>query len=39
MLDNFDKKYSALDNMMLRISGMEEPIEWKSALKEYLLSK
>ena len=33
------KKYSALDNMMLRISGMEEPIEWKAALKEYLLSK
>ena len=29
-------KYSVLDNMMLRISNIEEPAEWKSALKEYL---
>jgi dTDP-4-dehydrorhamnose reductase len=29
-------KYSVLDNMMIRISNMEEPTEWKTALKEYL---
>ncbi|MEE1085762.1 MAG: dTDP-4-dehydrorhamnose reductase [Schaedlerella sp.] len=29
-------KYSVLDNMMIRISGLEEPKEWKDALKEYL---
>lgn len=29
-------KYSVLDNMMIRISNIEEPAEWKSALKEYL---
>ena len=29
-------KYSVLDNMMLRISKIEEPAEWKTALKEYL---
>lgn len=28
--------YSVLDNMMLRISGMEEPMEWTEALQEYL---
>lgn len=29
-------KYSVLDNMMIRISNIEEPAEWKTALKEYL---
>ena len=29
-------KYSVLDNMMIRISGIEEPAEWKAALAEYL---
>lgn len=29
-------RYSVLDNMMIRISNIEEPAEWKSALKEYL---
>lgn len=28
--------YSALDNMMLRITGLEEPGDWKETLKEYL---
>lgn len=28
--------YSVLDNMMIRISGIEEPKEWKMALEEYL---
>lgn len=28
--------YSVLDNMMLRLTGIEEPKEWKVALKEYL---
>lgn len=32
-----EEVYSALDNMMLRISGMEEPAKWKTALREYLL--
>ncbi len=27
--------YSVLDNMMLRLTGIEEPKEWKTALKEY----
>ena len=28
--------YSVLDNMMLRLNGIEEPAEWRTALKEYL---
>lgn len=28
--------YSVLDNMMLRLTGIDEPKEWKVALKEYL---
>lgn len=28
--------YSVLDNMMLRLNGIEEPKEWQTALKEYL---
>ena len=28
--------YSVLDNMMLRLNGIEQPVEWKIALKEYL---
>ena len=35
MLDT-QPKYSVLDNMMIRISNIEEPAEWKTALKEYL---
>ena len=34
--DETQQKYSVLDNMMIRISKIEEPAEWKSALKEYL---
>lgn len=30
------QKYSVLDNMMIRITGIEEPTDWKTALKEYL---
>lgn len=30
--------YSVLDNMMLRLDGMEEPMEWKAALNEYIQS-
>jgi len=28
--------YSVLDNMMLRLSNMEEPMEWKAALQEFI---
>ncbi len=28
--------YCVLDNMMLRLTGIEEPAEWRAALKEYL---
>ena len=28
--------YSVLDNMMMRLTGMEEPKDWRVALKEYL---
>ena len=35
MLDS-RPKYSVLDNMMIRISKIEEPADWKTALKEYL---
>ena len=34
--DETEAKYSVLDNMMIRISNIEEPAEWKSALAEYL---
>lgn len=30
------RKYSVLDNMMLRITGLPEPIDWKQALSVYL---
>lgn len=30
--------YSVLDNMMMRLTDMEEPKEWRVALKEYLQS-
>ena len=32
-------KYSVLDNMMIRISNLEEPAEWRSALAEFLSEK
>ena len=28
--------YSLLDNMMLRICGLEEPADWKESLQEFL---
>lgn len=34
--DSARPTYSVLDNMMLRLTGIEEPKEWKTALKEYL---
>lgn len=34
--DNARPTYSVLDNMMLRLTGIEEPKDWKTALKEYL---
>ena len=34
--DELRPAYSVLDNMMMRLTGMEEPKEWKAALKEYL---
>lgn len=30
------QKYSVLDNMMIRITGIEEPLDWQEALKIYL---
>lgn len=29
--------YTVLDNMMLRMCGIQEPIDWKEALKEYIV--
>lgn len=29
-------EYSVLDNMMLRITGLEEPIDWRDALTDYI---
>ena len=34
--DSMRPVYSVLDNMMLRLSGMEEPKDWKEALQEYI---
>lgn len=34
--DSARATYSVLDNMMLRLTGIEEPKDWKAALKEYL---
>lgn len=34
--DSARPTYSVLDNMMIRLTGIEEPKEWKTALKEYL---
>ena len=34
--DKLRPAYSVLDNMMMRLTGMDEPKEWKAALKEYL---
>lgn len=34
--DSARPTYSVLDNMMLRLTSIEEPKEWKTALKEYL---
>lgn len=28
--------YSVLDNLMLRLSGIEEPLDWRTALKNYM---
>lgn len=36
LADNAPEKYSVLDNMMLRISGMPEPADWKKTLSEYI---
>ena len=34
--DSARPTYSVLDNMMLRLTGIEEPKDWKAAVKEYL---
>lgn len=34
--DSARPTYSVLDNMMLRLTGIGEPKDWKAALKEYL---
>lgn len=34
--DSARPTYSVLDNIMLRLTGIEEPKDWKAALKEYL---
>ena len=34
--DSARPTYSVLDNLMLRLTGIEEPKDWKAALKEYL---
>lgn len=31
-----ERAYSVLDNMMLRLEGLEEPAEWQVALEEYI---
>lgn len=33
---NTRPRYSVLDNLMLRLSGIEEPADWKEALAEYI---
>lgn len=35
-VDAEEGSYSVLDNMMLRIDGLEEPCEWKEALKSHI---
>lgn len=35
--DGVAAKYSVLDNMMLRLTGILEPAEWKTSLKRYLM--
>ena len=32
-------EYSVLDNMMLRLTGIPEPKDWQTALKEYMEDK
>ena len=32
-------EYSVLDNMMLRLTGIPEPKDWQTALKEYIKEK
>ena len=34
--DSARPTYSVLDNLLLRLTGIEEPKDWKAALKEYL---
>jgi dTDP-4-dehydrorhamnose reductase len=34
--DQYTPFYTVLDNMMLRLSGIKEPREWKEPLKEYI---
>ena len=34
--ENCGIRYTILDNMMLRMCGIEEPGPWQAALKEYL---
>lgn len=34
--DELRPAYSVLDNMMMRLTNMQEPKEWRAALKEYL---
>jgi dTDP-4-dehydrorhamnose reductase len=34
--NNHRPAYSALDNMMLRLTNVQEPKDWRTALKEYL---
>ena len=32
-------EYSVLDNMMLRLTGIPEPKDWQTALKDYIEEK
>lgn len=34
--DGYQPKYSVLDNMMLRLTGLSVPADWKTALKNYI---
>lgn len=34
--EGYRREYKVLDNMMLRLEGIEEPADWKDALREYM---
>lgn len=34
--ENATQKYSVLDNMMLRITGLPQPADWRGVLKDFI---